>query len=168
MRCYNLRTEQFVPAPLERVFEFFARPENLEQITPGHLHFSILTPSPIRMRVGTLIDYRIRIRGVPQRWRTLISYYDSPHCFVDQQLHGPYKKWVHRHEFSRAAGGTRIVDTVEYALPFGLLGQLIHWAFVKRELEIIFEFRRACIARLFGAEYDQPAAGKLSAVDQCL
>ena len=167
MRCYTLRTEQFVPAPLERVFEFFSRPEQLEQITPGHLHFSILTPSPIRMRVGALIDYRIRIRGVPQRWRTLISYYDPPHCFVDQQLHGPYAKWVHRHTFAGSAGGTRIVDEVEYALPFGILGRFVRWAFVRRELESIFNFRRACIAQQFGTDHYQPTPSKLSAVDQC-
>ncbi|MCC6796036.1 MAG: SRPBCC family protein [Candidatus Hydrogenedentes bacterium] len=165
MHCYTLRTEQFVPAPLERVFTFFSRPENLEQITPGHLHFSILTPSPIPMRVGTLIDYRIRIRGVPQRWRTLISYYDPPHRFVDEQLRGPYAKWVHRHEFARAAGGTRIVDEVVYALPFGILGRVIHWAFVRHELEAIFEFRRAYITRLFGAEHGHSPASMLSVID---
>ena len=167
MRCYTLRTEQIVPAPLERVFDFFSRPENLEQITPANLYFSILTPHPIKMRVGALIDYRIRIRGVPQRWRTLISYYDPPHCFIDEQLRGPYAKWVHRHTFARVEGGTRIADEVQYAMPLGAIGRLVHWAFVRRELETIFAFRTACIARLFGTEHGLPTSGKLSAADQC-
>lgn len=167
MPRYVLRAEQFVPAPLERVFEFFSSPKNLEQITPSHLHFEILTPSPIKMRVGALIDYRIRIRGVPQRWRTLISYYDPPYCFVDEQLHGPYAKWVHRHTFARVEGGTCIKDEVEYALPLGVMGRFVHWAFVRRELESIFAFRKSCVERRFGTDLDAPLSGQLSAADQC-
>lgn len=167
MRCYTLRTEQFVPAPLEHVFAFFSRPENLEKITPAHLHFSILTPSPIKMRVGTSIDYRIRIRGVPRRWRTLISYYDPPHRFVDEQLYGPYAKWVHRHTFTRVEGGTRITDEVEYAMPFGMIGRFVHWAFVRWELETIFSYRRTSIEQVFGAREGTPIPGQLAAVDQC-
>jgi len=167
MRCYALRTEQIVPAPVERVFEFFSRPENLEQITPAHLQFSILTPRPIKMRVGALIDYRIRIRGVPQRWRTLISYYDPPHCFIDEQLRGPYAKWVHRHTFARVEDGTRIADEVQYTMPLGVIGRLVHWAFVRRELETIFAFRTKCIAGIFGSEQELTSSRQLSAADQC-
>jgi ligand-binding SRPBCC domain-containing protein len=157
MHVYTLRSEQFVPEPIERVFPFFARPENLERITPPTVHFSILSPQPVSMRIGALIDYRIRIRGIPQHWRTRIVEYDPPRGFVDEQMRGPYRLWIHRHIFVPTEHGTVLFDEVRYALPFGAIGRLVHAMFVRRELQAIFAYRRAAIAQLFNGKNNQPS-----------
>lgn len=149
MITYHLHAEQFVAKPLEEVFAFFERPENLARITPESLGFVILTPLPIEMKIGTLIDYTIRVMGLRIRWRTLISDYDPPHSFVDEQLRGPYSYWHHTHSFTAVEGGTKIVDDVRYALPFGILGRIAHSLLVRRDLEKIFEHREKIIAHLF-------------------
>ena len=138
---------QWVPTPLDETFAFFADAWNLERITPPFLRFRIVTPAPIRMRVGTLIDYRLRLRGIPVRWRTEITAWDPPHGFTDEQLRGPYRKWVHRHDFRPEDGGTRFDDTVVYAVAGGtLVDRLI----VRPDVTRIFEYRRKVIGRLLG------------------
>ncbi len=149
MKTYHLHAEQFVARPLEEVFAFFERPENLARITPESLGFVIMTPSPIEMKVGTLIDYTIKVMGLRMRWTTLISGYDPPHKFVDEQLRGPYSFWHHTHAFSAVEGGTMIVDDVCYALPLGILGKMAHSLLVRRDLEKIFQHREKIIAHLF-------------------
>lgn len=153
MKVHVLRTHQTIPLPPERVFTFFERPENLARITPPRLGFRILTPSPIRMKAGTLIDYTIRVFGIPVRWTTLITSYDPPVEFVDEQLRGPYAFWHHRHLFRAVDGGTEIADEVHYALPGGPLAPLAHGLFVRRELERIFAHRSDVIARHFTGEH---------------
>jgi ligand-binding SRPBCC domain-containing protein len=145
-----LRTRQLVTADLETVFPFFARPENLAAITPDWLDFRILTPSPIPMRPGAVVDYLIRLGPVPQRWRTMITTYDPPHVFVDEQLGGPYSFWHHTHRFEAAEGGTLLTDEVRYLLPFGALGELAHRLVIKRQLAAIFRHRHRIIADKFG------------------
>ena len=145
-----LETEQFVPRPLKDVFAFFEAPENLARITPSAMGFTTLTPSPITMKEGALIDYTIRLGGLPLHWRTLISEYSPPFRFVDEQLAGPYTFWHHTHEFEEVEGGTLIRDTVRYLLPFGPLGRLVHSLFVRRQLESIFAYRHKVIAKQFG------------------
>jgi ligand-binding SRPBCC domain-containing protein len=145
MKVYTLKAEQFVARPLAEVFAFFERPENLAKITPETLGFVILTPLPIEMRAGTLIDYTIKVMGFRLRWRTLISSYDPPHAFVDEQLKGPYTLWHHTHRFRAVEGGTMISDEVKYALPLGLLGRLAHALFVRRQLKGIFAYRFTAI-----------------------
>ena len=138
---------QWVPTPLEETFAFFAEARNLERITPPFLRFRIVTPAPIPMRVGTLIDYRLRLRGIPVRWRTEITAWDPPRSFTDVQVRGPYRKWVHRHDFVEENGGTRVDDTVTYAVPGGaLVDRLI----VRPDLERIFGYRRSAIRELLG------------------
>jgi ligand-binding SRPBCC domain-containing protein len=149
MKTYILERVQVVNKPLEEVFDFFSRPENLARITPSGMSFNILTPSPITMRTGTVIDYTIKILGFNVHWRTLISSYDPPHGFTDEQLKGPYIYWHHRHQFEKSEKGTRIYDKVTYALPFGLPGRLAHWLFVKRKLEHIFDYRSRVIREIF-------------------
>lgn len=146
MHIFTLEAEQWLPAPRHRVFAFFADAANLESITPPWLNFGILTPLPIAMHAGTLIDYRLRMRGLPMRWRTLISAWEPPVRFVDEQLRGPYRQWIHTHTFEEQAGGTLCRDRVEYAVPGGAL---INRLFVRREVEAIFAYRRRALQRIF-------------------
>ncbi|MCB2198581.1 SRPBCC family protein [bacterium] len=145
-----LETEQLVPRPIKEVFAFFSKPENLAEITPASMGFRTLTPSPIQMKEGALIDYTIRLGGLPLHWRTMISDYTPPFRFVDEQLAGPYTFWHHTHTFEEVEGGTMIRDTVRYLLPFGPLGKLVHALFVRRQIESIFTHRQRVIRKQFG------------------
>ena len=141
-----LTREQHLPAEPAEVFPFFGDARNLEAITPPWLGFRVVTPEPVAMAAGTLIEYRLRLRGVPVRWRTRIEAWEPPHRFVDVQLSGPYRLWHHTHTFEPApGGGTTMRDVVRYALPLGPLGALAHRALVKRDLERIFDFRRDAV-----------------------
>jgi ligand-binding SRPBCC domain-containing protein len=149
MKIYTLKQKQVLSRPLKEVFAFFARPENLQHITPPELGFQIITPSPIVMDKGSLIDYQIRLSGLPFRWRTLISSYNPPHEFVDEQIKGPYSFWHHRHQFYAEGDETVIEDTVTYTIPFGILGRIVHTLFIRAKLRKIFEYRQAIIERWF-------------------
>lgn len=151
MKTHTLIRKQFVPRPLEEVFSFFQRPENLAVITPPWLGFRILTPMPIEMEQGTIIDYTIKWMGMPVRWTTMITSYRAPHTFVDQQLKGPYSLWHHTHTFIEKDGGTEMTDTVRYVLPFGILGDVAHAVVVQSQLEKIFDYRRKVIEQVFPA-----------------
>ncbi len=147
-----LRREQVLDVPVETAFEFFSRAENLEAITPPLLRFRITTPGPIEMRAGTVIRYRLRLRGVPVSWLTRIEEWDPPHGFVDRQIRGPYALWHHTHTFEAIdAGHTRMVDVVRYGHRLGPLGSLAERLVVRRDLERIFDFRRDSIPALLGA-----------------
>jgi ligand-binding SRPBCC domain-containing protein len=131
-----------LPLPPEEVFPFFGDALNLEAITPPWLGFRVVTPGPIEMEPGARIEYRLRLHGIPIRWRTTIAVWDPPHRFVDVQLSGPYRMWHHTHDFEPTAdGGTLMRDTVRYALPFGPLGAAAHRLLVRRDLEAIFDYR---------------------------
>jgi ligand-binding SRPBCC domain-containing protein len=153
---HHLERVQQVPRPLPEVFAFFADAANLEALTPAFLHFRILTPKPIVMRAGTLIDYQLTLFGVPFRWRTRIETFDPPGpgdtaaSFSDVQETGPYARWHHRHDFRAVPGGTEIRDAVDYALPLGPLGVVAHALLVRRQLDAIFAYRREQCARRFG------------------
>lgn len=136
-----------MPLARERVFEFFAAAENLERITPSELRFRIVSPLPIAMREGALIEYRLRLGGVPFGWTTRIAAWEPPFRFVDTQLRGPYALWEHTHEFVEVPGGTRVTDRVRYRLPFGILGRLVH-PVVRLQLARIFAYREEAIRRL--------------------
>ena len=136
--------------PREQVFEFFSDAGNLERITPRELRFHIVTPQPLELQKGALIDYKLRLRGLPLTWRTEISVWDPPNEFVDRQLSGPYSQWIHRHTFTEIGPGkTLIEDEVRYRLPLEPLGDLAHFV-VRRELEYIFDFRQKMVAELLG------------------
>ncbi len=146
---YHLDRSLFIPRPRAEVFAFFADAFNLERITPAFLHFHILTPPPIAMREGTLIDYELRLYGARFKWRTRIEAFAPPSFFIDTQLKGPYKHWHHRHTFEEAPGGTLMHDCLDYDLSFGPLGSLAHALFVRRSVEQIFTHRNQTISELF-------------------
>ena len=148
MKTHVLETEIWLPEKRDKVFAFFADAANLEAITPPWLNFRILTPRPIVMQAGTLIDYQLRLHGIPVRWRTRISAWSPPESFVDDQLFGPYRQWHHTHTFTEQDGGTLCKDRVLYIVPGG---ELIHRLFVRRQVESIFAYRREALLRRFPA-----------------
>lgn len=154
-RTYRLDQEQVLRRPLDEVFGFFADARNLEALTPPWLRFRILSEGDLEMREGALIDYRIRLHGIPIRWRTEIAAWEPPHRFVDQQLRGPYTLWHHEHRFEAIdAHTTRVLDRVDYA-HWG--GPLVERFFVRPDLERIFAYRAEQLAAHFG-EVDGAAA----------
>lgn len=146
---YELNSELVVPAGIEETFAFFEDPRNLSRITPLWLNFRIRTPEPLVMRPGAQFDYTIRWLGLPMSWKTLISAYEPPRRFVDEQLRGPYTRWRHEHTFVETPDGTRVLDHVVYALPFGPLGRLAHRLVVRRQLQEIFAYRRRVLRQIF-------------------
>jgi len=153
LTIFELKREQWVDRPLARVFPFFEKPENLALVTPPSLGFRLLTPSPVPMEQGRIIDYTIRVMGARVRWRSLISTYRPPFHFVDEQLMGPYSFWHHSHRFEDAGSGTRLLDEVRYAMPSYLPGPLsaaLHRWQLRPRLEQIFDYRQRQFQRLFG------------------
>ena len=146
MTVHTFNDELWLPLPVAELFPFFADAYNLETITPPWVNFKILTPKPIVMHAGAKINYQIRIHGVPVRWRTEITVWEPPHRFVDVQLNGPYRQWIHTHEFVPQANGTLCRDRVEYAV-WG--GHLINRLFVRGDVEKIFRYRREALQGLF-------------------
>lgn len=154
-----LERDQRLELPAARAFEFFAEPRNLEAITPPWLGFRVVTPGRIAMGPGALIDYRLKLHRVPIRWRTRIEIWEPPLRFVDVQVRGPYAAWEHLHSFEPDGEHAVVIgDRVRYALPLGVLGWIAHQAFVKRDLDRIFDYRRRAIAarlRRHGARRDR-------------
>lgn len=156
-----MRRKQTLPLHLDEAFGFFTDASNLERITPPELNFRIVTEKPIRMELGTLIEYRLRLHGIPLRWRTEITKWEPPNSFVDTALRSPYRTWVHTHSFSaNPEGGTDMVDEVRYRLPFAPVGNLVH-PFVRSELNRIFDFRREEIEDILFSGMDSPAANEV-------
>ena len=146
-RIRSFAASQIVARPLEEVFAFFSEARNLEAITPARLSFAIRC-APQRMGRGSVIEYDLRVRGLPVHWKTLITEFEPPRHFADVQLRGPYRLWRHVHEFAPVNGGVEIVNRVEYLLPFAPLGEIAA-PLVRRDVEEIFRFRREAIAQRF-------------------
>ncbi len=138
-----------LPLPIEQVFEFFSKIDNLEAITPPELQFVIKTPRPVVMGQGTLIDYSLKLNGIPFGWRTRITHWEPPYAFADEQLKGPYAVWFHTHTFADEGGRTRMDDEVLYKLPLWPVGE-VAYPFVKAKVERIFRYRRAKIREILG------------------
>jgi ligand-binding SRPBCC domain-containing protein len=145
---YTLERIQLIPRPLHEVFPFFSDAQNLETITPPFLQFKILTPGSIPMQTGTLIDYRIRLLGLPMFWRSKIESFEPPHRFSDVQVRGPYQLWHHTHQFVETPEGTLMTDLVRYQMPMGPLGSLVHALWTHHTLQRIFDYRFAKVAEL--------------------
>jgi hypothetical protein len=150
MRVHVLERSQRLPRAPDEVFPFFADAFNLEAITPAWLHFRVLTPAPVTMAPGALLDYRLRLHGLPLRWLTRIEAWEPPLRFADVQVRGPYRLWHHTHSFEPDGDGTLVRDRVRYALPLGPLGELAHAALVRRDLDRIFAFRHAAVRARLG------------------
>lgn len=147
MKKFVLETSVWLPKPLKEVFPFFADAYNLEEITPPYLQFEVLTPRPIPMRVGQTIDYKLKLRGIPIRWRSEIAAWEPPYRFVDQQLKGPYRLWHHEHRFREVDGMTEASDTVTYGV---LGGALVNKLLVERDVQDIFRYRHERMQEIFG------------------
>jgi ligand-binding SRPBCC domain-containing protein len=158
MSAHVLEREQLVPRGIAEVFAFFALARNLEVLTPPWLRFEVLTPEPVRMRAGTLIDYRLRLHGLPLRWESLIEEWEPGRRFVDTQVRGPFRTWRHTHEFHLHPEGTLVRDHVRFEIPLGPLGELARTAFVQRDLGRIFDYRREAVARRLPAVRNAQAA----------
>ena len=148
MKTFTLTTEHRIERPIAEVFSFFSDAHNLSEITPPWLHFVVLTPRPIEMKVGTLIDYRLKLRGIPVRWQSEITEWDPPHYFADEQRRGPYRCWIHQHKFVESNGATLVQDEVEYAV---LGGQIINKLIVRPDIEKIFEYRSSKLQELLNS-----------------
>jgi ligand-binding SRPBCC domain-containing protein len=149
MRRRRLTTTIEVPAPLDEVFPFFSNPQNLSLLTPADFRFQITHPLPVEMHAGMKIHYRVRVLRIPLRWTSEIPLWEPPHRFVDVQLRGPYRYWRHLHEFQETKAGTRILDTIDYAVPGWIFEGLVHRLFVRPDLVRIFQYRLDQIASLF-------------------
>lgn len=144
---FELKRSALVPRPLIEVFPFFADAANLQALTPPWLRFELLTETPIEMGPGTLIDYRLRVRGVPLRWQSEITIWEPPFRFVDEQRRGPYRSWVHEHRFHRRVEGTQVIDEVRYDVHGG---RLVDALLVRPDLERIFDYRREALLGQLG------------------
>lgn len=142
---YQLRAEQLLPAAREDVFAFFSDAFQLETITPPWLNFHVITPAPLELRAGSIIDYKLRLRGLPLRWRSVIAAWEPPHRFVDEQVRGPYRMWHHEHVFEECDGGTLVKDAVDYSVPGGAV---VHALLVRRDVQQIFQFRTKKLAEI--------------------
>jgi ligand-binding SRPBCC domain-containing protein len=150
MKIHLLEREQYLSLPVDEVFPFFAEARNLERITPPWLRFSVRTQDEITMEVGALIEYRLRVHGVPLRWLTRIAEWEPNRRFVDQQIKGPYALWHHTHTFESVGGGTLIRDQVRYAIGFGPIGELVNAVQVQRDLDNVFAYRNTAVRAAFG------------------
>jgi ligand-binding SRPBCC domain-containing protein len=146
MDIYEFKSEIWLPRRIEEVFAFFAQPANLNSITPRWLSFRMVTPVPVEMRVGTSLDYRLRIRGFPVRWRSKITAWEPPHRFMDEQIRGPYRLWIHEQSFKLRDGGTLVRDHVRYAV---LFDWALHKLVVRPDVERIFTYGIESLRRRF-------------------
>ena len=153
MKIREFQSELWLPIPPEELFPFFADAANLHAITPPWLHFRIVAPASLVLREGALIDYRLRVRGLPMRWRTRINAWQPPHRFVDEQIRGPYRLWIHEHTFEAQDGGTLARDRVCYATPFDWL---VHRWLVRPDIERIFQFRGDALKQRFISSRPSP------------
>lgn len=166
MKLYTLKRRQLIRRSPEETFEFFSKPENLALITPDSLRFQLLTPSPIAMKEGAVIDYVVHPFGIPLRWTTLITEYEPPHHFVDLQLRGPYAYWHHKHTFTGTDDGTLTADEIHYGLPMGAIASAIHTLAIRQQLKKIFDHRGIVLDRIFSRDASPETDIKITTENQ--
>ena len=145
---FTLETEVRLASSIDEVWPFFANAGNLERLTPSFLKFEVLTPAPIEMAVGTCIDYRLRVRGVPIRWRSEITAWEPQRRFVDEQRRGPYRCWIHEHTFEVDGDHTVARDFVRYD---HVGGRVANRFMVGPDVRRIFAYRKKALQEIFGA-----------------
>jgi ligand-binding SRPBCC domain-containing protein len=155
MKIYSFESKLLVPRIREEVFDFFSNALNLESLTPPWLRFHVVTPTPIEMAAGTEIEYRLKVHGIPMAWRSRITVWEPPQRFVDEQLKGPYRLWIHEHRFVEHSGGTVCEDHLRYA-PIG--GSIVNRLVVEKDVKRIFAYRSERLLEIFGHE-NHPAPG---------
>lgn len=141
--------ETIINRPLNEVFDFFSNAENLNKLTPPELYFKIITPPPIQIKQGAIIDYKIKLNGIPFLWKTEITVFENQKRFVDTQLKGPYKVWIHEHQFEKREGKTYMKDIVQFLSPGWVLEPIINKLFVEKKVKAIFEYREKVLKKLF-------------------
>ena len=144
----RLEATQWIQRPLEEVFRFFSQPENLHALTPTRMNVELLTTTPVDMRAGRQLTYRLRVKGLPIRWTSQIVRWDPPHSFRDIQLKGPYRKWDHTHRFERDGCGTRVIDDVRYSAPGP---RWMERAWIRPDVRKIFQYRHRTLEGVFRA-----------------
>jgi ligand-binding SRPBCC domain-containing protein len=154
MRTFRFQSRLWIPRPRNEVFEFFSSALNLETITPAWLQFRVVSAPPIHMFRGAEIEYRLKIHRFPVTWQSRITVWDPPQRFVDEQVRGPYRRWIHEHRFLEESYGTSCQDEVEYA-PLG--GALINTLFVERDIRGIFAYRSDRLQKIFPANRREPS-----------
>ena len=152
MSSYTLKTQQRLPISLDEAWEFFSSPRNLKEITPAYMNFRVLTNSDSeKMFAGQIITYQVSpILGIPLFWMTEITHVKDKEYFIDEQRFGPYALWHHKHFFKAIPGGVEMIDFLDYKLPLGILGNIAHSLFVKKQIETIFEYRSKVLVERFG------------------
>ena len=149
MKMRLLEKTIFIHQPREQVFEFFSKAENLDKVTPNWLNFKIITSTPIEMKKGAIIDYKLKLYGMPVKWQTEITEWQPPYRFIDVQVKGPYRLWVHEHIFEERDGGTLMTDRVQYLAPGYFLEPIVHKLFVQRDVDRIFRHRENVFKNIF-------------------
>ncbi len=158
MKLYSLHTVQKLPISIEEAWKFFSDPKNLKVITPEYMGFDIISGGDRPMFAGQIIQYIVKpVAGLKTKWVTEITHVNEPFHFVDEQRFGPYKLWHHKHFFREIEGGVEMEDIVDYKLPFGIIGRLVHKPVVRQKLEEIFAFRKKKLLEIFG-EYKERSA----------
>lgn len=158
-RVYQLRCELATSVSLREAFELFQDPYHLRELFPDWLQLQVMNETPVVMRRGAEIDYRMRWMGVPLSWRTRITEYEPPFYFADEALRGPFAMWRHWHTFRPSAEGTVVIDAIEYAMPFGVLGEVTHSACVGRQLQRMFAHRQRTAMALLGGRQEPLVLG---------
>ena len=151
MKLYQLKTKQNIPISIDKAWSFFSNPENLKEITPKEMNFTIISGANRSIYSGQIIQYKVTpMLGISTKWVTEITHVKEKEYFVDEQRFGPYALWHHKHFIKEIEGGIEMEDIVDYKIPFGLLGQFAHWLFVKNKLKQIFKYREQILIKLFG------------------
>lgn len=149
---YSLTRIQKLPIRIDKAWDFFSSPANLQKITPPDMGFDITSELPEKMYPGMIISYKVRpLFGIPVKWVTEITHIKKPVYFIDNQLSGPYRVWHHQHFFKEVEGGTEMTDIVHYDLPAAFLGNIVHWLLVRKKVEEIFDYRHKILVERFGS-----------------
>lgn len=151
MKIYTLHKKQKLPISIETAWDFLSNPRNLKKITPEYMGFDIISGADRPMYTGQLIQYNVTpLAGIKTKWVTEITHVEEGKFFVDIQLYGPYSLWHHKHFINEIDGGVEMEDIIDYKVPLGFLGQLVHPFLVKPKIEEIFNYRQKKLIELFG------------------